>query len=157
MNEGTKFCASISEPFIGFEGEKVLHLLEALYRINVFVILNSSQSRHDQIHKNLGINTRLKAVASKAAWVYCLERTDVVDRPIIFCHFFTKPNEGIIAHEAFHIVEYILEDVGIRHCEQTTEVYGYLLQWVVDEITEFIASNPNDPESVAANNKLIIE
>lgn len=45
-------------------------------------------------------------------------------------------NIGIIVHEAFHATEFILDFVGIKHSDETSEVYAYLLQYIVNEIIE---------------------
>jgi len=41
---------------------------------------------------------------------------------------------GIIVHEAFHATEFILEYAHIKHSDETSEVYAYLLQYIVNEI-----------------------
>lgn len=41
---------------------------------------------------------------------------------------------GIIAHEAFHAVEFVLEYVGIIHCTESSEAFAYLLTYIVEQI-----------------------
>lgn len=40
---------------------------------------------------------------------------------------------GMIAHEALHATNYILEYIGMELTEQSEESYTYLLQWIVNE------------------------
>ena len=48
----------------------------------------------------------------------------------------TFNNVGIIAHEAFHAVSYILSNIGIPFSLDTEEAYTYLLQYLVNEIVK---------------------
>lgn len=41
---------------------------------------------------------------------------------------------SIIAHEAFHAVEFIMERVGILHSPETSEAFAYLLGYIVKKI-----------------------
>ena len=45
---------------------------------------------------------------------------------------------AVLAHEAFHAAENILQDHGIRHCDETSEVYAYLVQEIVDRSLQII-------------------
>lgn len=44
---------------------------------------------------------------------------------------------GTIAHEAFHVVEFVFENIGEGHIVNS-EAKAYLLEWVVDRIAEFV-------------------
>lgn len=53
--------------------------------------------------------------------------------PVI--RFFDKnPDAGLIAHECFHATCFILESKKIALCNETEEVYAYLLQYLVNKI-----------------------
>lgn len=41
---------------------------------------------------------------------------------------------GLVAHEAYHAAFSILENIGIKPCRETEEVYAYLTQHIVTEI-----------------------
>ncbi len=52
----------------------------------------------------------------------------------------TSPNKygylGTIAHEVFHIVDYILQGIGMKHKLYTSdEAYAYLIGYLMEEIT----------------------
>ena len=38
---------------------------------------------------------------------------------------------GVVAHECFHATEQILDQRGLKHCDQTSEAWAYLLQSLV--------------------------
>lgn len=44
---------------------------------------------------------------------------------------------GTIAHEALHVVDFILEDRGVQPDFINDEPSAYLLEWIVDEIYRF--------------------
>lgn len=46
----------------------------------------------------------------------------------------TKP--GLIAHECFHAVEFLMDYLECKLEENTTEIYAYLLEYLVDRIHE---------------------
>lgn len=45
-------------------------------------------------------------------------------------------NHSIIAHEAFHATEYIMDFVGVKHSSKSSEAFAYLLQHIVKKIIE---------------------
>ncbi len=45
---------------------------------------------------------------------------------------------GTIVHEAFHIVNFIAADRGIKSDFENDEALSYLIEWVVEEIYSFI-------------------
>lgn len=59
----------------------------------------------------------------------------------IFIYFKDKkPIPGVIAHECFHAVEFIMEAIGQTFGlgDNTNESFAYLLQYLVTECHEFI-------------------
>lgn len=47
---------------------------------------------------------------------------------------------GVIAHEAFHITEFILQTKGLPLTEGSSEAYAYLIEWVTNQIYSCIKS-----------------
>lgn len=47
-------------------------------------------------------------------------------------------NVGTVAHEANHSAENLLENIGIYHCSQTSEVYSYVIGFIAQKIYEAI-------------------
>jgi hypothetical protein len=43
---------------------------------------------------------------------------------------------GVIAHEAYHIVNYVMRFCGVIYSEESEEAFAYLLTALVNEITE---------------------
>lgn len=52
-----------------------------------------------------------------------------------------KKDPATIAHESFHAVEFLMERLHIVHSWDTSEVYAYLLGYIVGEIN---AKNPDE-------------
>lgn len=57
-------------------------------------------------------------------------------------------NLGIVAHESFHAVEYLYQRVGIPYCEHTSESYAYMLEFIVNKITDKVIAIENKNTSV---------
>lgn len=49
-----------------------------------------------------------------------------------------KITEGIIAHEALHVVNILFQQRGVGYQLDNDEHACYLLQWIVDEITNIL-------------------
>lgn len=47
-------------------------------------------------------------------------------------------NIGTAAHEANHSAEDLLENIGVYHCSQTSEVYSYVIGFITQKIYETI-------------------
>lgn len=71
---------------------------------------------------------------------------------------------GIIAHEAYHIVNYIMKYAGVVYSEDSEEAFAYLLTALVNEITEHLIllklrkeehGNTNSPEETGQANARI--
>lgn len=50
--------------------------------------------------------------------------------------FESEPDHGIVAHEIFHAVNYVLTRVGITLSQDSDEAYAYLLHYVVSQYYE---------------------
>ncbi len=51
---------------------------------------------------------------------------------------------GLIAHEAFHVVENVFHGIGIRHCDKSSEAWAYLLTYYCNEIDKGIKDNQDE-------------
>ena len=47
--------------------------------------------------------------------------------------FYQSPAPGLLAHEAFHSVEYVMNFINVPHSQDTSEVYSHTLEWAVRE------------------------
>jgi hypothetical protein len=52
-----------------------------------------------------------------------------------------EKTNATIAHEAFHAVELLLHRLGVEHCRETSEVYAYMIGYIVGEIK---TKNPDE-------------
>ncbi len=50
----------------------------------------------------------------------------------ILVYFTINPNQGLVAHEMFHVTEFILGRIGMVHNDYTTEAWAYLLNYLID-------------------------
>lgn len=51
-------------------------------------------------------------------------------KQVVFIHKDTIP---ILVHELFHATEFILDHVGMKHGDDSSEAYAYLLQYLVEQ------------------------
>ena len=51
--------------------------------------------------------------------------------------FKALPTFGLIAHEAFHAVSFLMKRVGIRFFLESEEAYAYPVQYLCEEMVEF--------------------
>ena len=51
---------------------------------------------------------------------------------------YAKITQGVIAHEALHIVNILFEQRGVSYQLDNDEHACYMLQWVVDEINNYL-------------------
>jgi RNA-splicing ligase RtcB len=54
---------------------------------------------------------------------------------------YAKITHGVIAHEAVRSAQMILEHIGMKLDENSSEAYAYLTQWIVDHIYELFTKN----------------
>lgn len=64
---------------------------------------------------------------------------------------------GIIAHEAYHIVNYVMKYAGVVYSEDSEEAFAYLLTALVNEITEHLILLKLKKEEDAINKTQEIE
>ena len=56
----------------------------------------------------------------------------------IIIHYVRIPELGLMCHEAFHVVEFIFDHIGIKHTKSTSEAYAYYLGYIVEELLKNI-------------------
>lgn len=71
---------------------------------------------------------------------------------LVLIHFNTL-TPGTVAHESFHAVHFILEECGMSLSLESVEAYTYLLEYVVDKITNWVAKY-EESEEVAPGNQI---
>ena len=91
----------------------------------------------DELYDELKI--RFTKEEFEHAYMTCLDkRSDacfvIKDGFPIIRFFDNDPDYGLIAHECFHAVYCILNSKRIELCQETEEVYAYLLQYLVNKI-----------------------
>jgi hypothetical protein len=47
-----------------------------------------------------------------------------------------RPEPGVIAHEAFHVMDFITARMGIKHTDDSDEVWGYGIEYIVRKSLE---------------------
>lgn len=68
----------------------------------------------------------------------------VLRNPWKFSHYivgFTHKQEGIIAHEVVHLVNYIFKDRGVELDVDNDEPQAYLTGWLYNKIDNFLNQN----------------
>jgi hypothetical protein len=55
--------------------------------------------------------------------------------------FVSKPSQGLIAHEALHAVEMLMENIGNNRVDET---WNYLLQYIVNQINKNIKKHEKE-------------
>jgi hypothetical protein len=60
-------------------------------------------------------------------------RTVCFQNGATFIRFSVEPWQGLIAHEALHAVEFLMQSIGN---EQVNEAWNYLLQYIVSQINK---------------------
>ena len=68
----------------------------------------------------------LKGVSDGRCYIFSTGQTVIV---------LNKKDPATIAHESFHAVEMLLHRLHIEHCRETSEVYAYMIGYIVGEIT----------------------
>lgn len=51
-----------------------------------------------------------------------------------FARIRTPRHRGILAHEIFHAAELIAKQIGLKHCDQSSEAFAYLIDYITEEI-----------------------
>lgn len=62
-------------------------------------------------------------------------RVEMLDDGLTVMAFKEKPNAGLVAHEALHAVDFLMNKIGNVNINES---WNYLLQYTVDEITKFL-------------------
>jgi hypothetical protein len=100
--------------FLGSDPKRVMERVSAIYPE-----YSSSQISLEILEDVLG-------------YTYMAENGSIV----VYIKLSEISNFGILAHEAFHVVEFVMEFAGVEHCSQSSEAFAYLLTYIVNEITK---------------------
>lgn len=52
--------------------------------------------------------------------------------------FMDPPNHGLIAHEIFHAIDHVFDNIGIKLSDESDEAYAYAIQYLTNKIYELI-------------------
>lgn len=58
-----------------------------------------------------------------------------------------KDDKGTLAHEIFHVVCYVMENVGISLCHESNEAYGYLIGYITNKVNEAVSPSSGGVQS----------
>jgi hypothetical protein len=61
--------------------------------------------------------------------------------------FSKSPECGVIAHEAFHAVKFLMDRISIPLSSVSDEAWAYLLQYIVHEISKRLHKTPKTPKT----------
>lgn len=117
----------MSNRFIG--GDNTVgcdHLLRIDWLKQTIAIYLSLDALHEDVATE--IDKGVPAAAGFAA------RDD--GQALFWMYFDKKPRLNSIVHEAVHIVDFVLERVGIPISVEVTEVRAYLTEWLVSELCQ---------------------
>jgi hypothetical protein len=64
----------------------------------------------------------------------CVARTSMHDDGWIIIRLKDLNDVGVIAHEVFHSVCYLMRRVGIKHSFNSEEAFAYLIQYILNQI-----------------------
>ena len=49
-----------------------------------------------------------------------------------------KDDIGVIAHEVFHVVDFLFEKIGITHSDDSDEAWAYAIEYLVKKIVKVV-------------------
>jgi hypothetical protein len=103
-----------------------------------FDLLVSFNEKDDEVFNKLnelGANVEMSDIETKTTQagksILFSTNHSLIRIPI----FTGTPNDyGVLAHEIFHIAEFVLNRVGITHSSDSNESFAYLIQYITKEI-----------------------
>jgi hypothetical protein len=131
-----------------FGGSKSIFLLSMIkkiplhiYPFDIIVFLGSSDS---QVESFLSLYFSKKEVSEyehfwKLKSPTNMGRTVLMPGNKIMIRTKAKcPTLGVVAHEVFHAVEFLFEIIGIKHCDESSEAWAYMIEYLTNEIYKLI-------------------
>ena len=104
-----------------------------VYPFDVAIAFNMSyKSLREKLFKLLPSETHVKIELLDGAYD---AKTVMFSTGQTVIHFKTI-DEGIVAHEVFHAVDFLMERIGCRLAEDSNEAYAYLVQYLTNKIYE---------------------
>lgn len=59
---------------------------------------------------------------------------------------FNVINQGLIVHEVFHAISFVMQRIGIPFSDDTKEAYAYLIQYLFQEINNNLQTHEDNKE-----------
>jgi len=121
---------------------KIISLL--IYPFEVMVSMNQSDKSFIKSVKKYGITDTDDLIFKLNENNLCRARSIMYNsgKTILRLNFTPKFNEsfgmGLLQHEIFHIVDFIMDDINTPLTESTRESYAYLIQYLTTEIYKII-------------------
>lgn len=53
---------------------------------------------------------------------------------ILWMRFYPKPGSGVLAHEMVHVIDFVLERVGIEITVKNDELRGYMTEYFTNQV-----------------------
>lgn len=100
--------------------------------IHVFVTKTDQEILDYVIENQLEHYEDLFKLAESEEAIFVYEK----DYPTVYLRFRNIDYPSIVAHEAFHVVAFIMRYIGVRLSKNSEEAYAYLLQAILDKIYE---------------------
>ena len=115
-----------------------------VYPFDVMVSFNESDKKFVKRLKRYGEDGQdlemegLRSASSKRGYAVMLPSNVTILR----LNFYPRtPNDfGMLAHEIFHVCEFIMERIGAKVNKETSEPFAYLLQYVTEKVYDLIES-----------------
>jgi len=102
-----------------------------LFKSGILFILSDKEYFQDQVQIMFPDYTMNNLRSGK-----CLYERGGGYNPVVWINNCYNNTEfiGILAHELTHAIYWILEDRGIKHNDETEEVYCYMIQYCIEQI-----------------------
>lgn len=118
-----------------------------VYPFEVMVSMNQSDKSFIKSVKSYGITDISDSIFKLDENNLCRARSIMYSsgKSILRLNFTPKYNEplriGLLHHEIFHIVHFIMDDINTPLTESTSEPYAYLVQHLTTEIYKILNEN----------------
>lgn len=90
---------------------------------------------HDTCKDAVKISHRMRKVAKKHNWDNMLGCFFYDEEENIFAIILSKNADiDTVAHECFHAVMRVIQVKGVVYCEESEEVFAYVLGWLTKEV-----------------------